>query len=172
MIQCSIYMGPYLRSGHEIHEQEPACFPLSLQCAGDTEHLILILTLCSAGNSYVCHRKNILLCAVLHRSSLHWQKAQLNSMCVFCKKWASGGEGGGGLLVCVWVSGAIHSVSHVFLDISAYTENDTWTVQAIFRIDSFSFHSDNCFFNTVKYAKCFNKLLIRNGSNGETKRKL
>lgn len=63
-------------------------------------------------------------------------------------------------------------MSHVFLDISACTENDTWVVQAIFRTDSFPFHSNNCFFNTLEYAKCFNKLLIGSRSNSETKGKL
>lgn len=65
------------------------------------------------------------LCALLHRSLLQWQKAQFNSKHVFCKKEPQEEKAGGGLLVHVWVSDAIHSVSHVFLDISAYTENDT-----------------------------------------------
>lgn len=102
------------------------------------------------------------LCALLHCSLLQWQKTQLGSNHVLCKNESQEEKAGRWLLLHVWGSDAIHRVSHVFLDISAYTENDTWTVQAIFRADSFSFYSSNCFFNTLEYAKCFNKLLIKN----------
>lgn len=112
------------------------------------------------------------LCALLHCSLLQWQKAQLSSNHVFCKNEPREEKVGTELLIHVSLSDAIRSVSHVFLDISAYTENDTWVVQAIFRTDSFPFHSNNCFFNTLEYAKCFNKLLIGSRSNSETKGKL
>lgn len=121
----------------------------------------------------ILHTRGInFLCALLHCSLFQWQKAQLSSNHVFCKNEPQEEKVGRELLIHVSVSDAILSVSHVFLDISAYTENDTWVVQAIFRTDSFPFHSNNCFFDTLEYAKCFNKLLIGSRSNSETKGKL
>lgn len=121
----------------------------------------------------ILHTRGInFLCALLHCSLLQWQKAQFSSNHVFCKNEPQEEKVRRELLLHVSVSDAICSVSHVFLDISAYTDNDTW-VQAIFRTDSFPFHSNNCFFNTLEYAKCFfNKLLIGSRNNSETKRKL
>lgn len=160
----------YLNSGHGVEENEAGCFPSPLQCVGYT-CLLLILTLSSTGRSYT-HMGNKFPCALLHCSLLQWQKAQFSSNHVFCKNEPQEEKVRREWLLHVSVSDAICSVSHVFLDISAYTDNDTW-VQAIFRTDSFPFHSNNCFFNTLEYAKCFfNKLLIGSRNNSETKRKL
>lgn len=66
---------------------------------------------------------SFVLCSIVVHST---GRKHSSILCVcFAKNEPRVEKAEGGLLVCVWVSGAIHSVSHVFLDISAYTENDT-----------------------------------------------